>query len=687
MKNSLIAILVIIVITTLYLLSPWSRAPIARLLQGRQASACLSMPMPALYEEGEELLKHGNSDEALELSRRGKQEAKDSDEYYRFVVLDSKYFYYTMQADSFLKTHRQLEQYVRRQTRKNPAQKMLEIEVEMQKGVYLTKMVGQMDSALVHHFKALALTKNTPCSAGNRLVVLTNIADTYKQMGRYDKCIEYFVQALELGDSLVMSPATRITITVGIASAYSAMRSFEQSYLWWERAAQLRPEMTQTELFHYLNNRGNDLFLQENYSESLQYFLQIDSLLADNPDMAWERMFARCNLSAVYIKLGKTDLARPLLGQTEAFFTEQKQLIPLYYLTTQRIELALLDGHQAEALHIADQNPTPAWMIPEQVVLRQDILIKLFAQKKQWQRLAETLQSQKTLMKDIMGDNLKMRISEVMSHYEHERQLAEKRRQLEEKELSLRWTIAMLITSIVLIVLLVTISVQKHREMKLKQSVMESHIMGLRMETVRNRITPHFIGNALSAEMLAQAEGREVDLDSIVELLHRGFELTGKETSTLAEELEFIDFYCLIERRSIGPDFNYQAQIDDDVDVDHVLLPSMSIQILLENAIKHGLKCKRPEAGRQRTVTVRATRKGLATLVEVVDNGIGLPQDRKVNEHTGLKVLRQTITLLNRQNKEQVTHGLENVADGHGCRAWILLPDNYEYKLNTAEHQ
>jgi len=701
MKKSLIALSCLAVLLIVaFFLSPVGRkcSALFTLTSSEDVSA---YHFPDAYHEGEEQLKQGNTHEVRRIIEEGKATAKDSIDYYRFEVLNAKYYFYTMQADSFMYSHRRLQSYIGRQKNADNLElRLLKMECEMQLGVYETKMVGRMDSALEHNMKALDMAERLNCDPDYRLLILINIADVYKQMGRYDQSVRYFRDAMELGDSLGMSDATRITLDIGIASAYAAMHNFEQSAVWWKLAAQMKPLMKRTELFHYLNNRGNDYYLQERYSESMACFLELDSVISRDPDMHWECMYGRCNLSAVNIKLGHPERAKKLLDETEHFFTEQKQPIPLYYLTTQRIELALNEGRIDEASRLDKENPTPHWMIPEQVQLRRKELMRLYQLTGKWKEYGEQLKAYMLLKDSMTSDNTNMRFSEALMHYEHDKALMEKQLQLEEKELSYRWAIAVLVVSGLVIILLVIIIIMKHRERKLRESEMRGRIAGLRMETVRNRITPHFISNALSVEIMAQMDGKQADLDSLVQLLHRGIELTDVEQSTLSEELEFIRFYCDIESRSIGDDFRFSIQLDSGVDADNIILPSMCIQILVENAIKHGLKPKPRKEGQLRTVLVRATRQEQATLVEVIDNGVGLPSNRKVKERTGLRVVKQTIILLNEQNLQAAPHGshpqlmdcgLENYthADGeHGCRAWILLPDEFDYRLQRLpEHK
>ena len=232
--------------------------------------------LPKDFYECEEALHKGDTRIARKIIENGKAHAKDSDNYYDYVVLDAKYYFYTMQADSFLLTHQKIQQYVdRHSAHLRQKLKMLQVECEVQRGVYETKMTGRMDSALTHNLHALELLQTTPHQPHYRLMVLSNIADVYKQMGQYDKSVSYYRQAMELGDSLNMLPATRITITIGFASTYASMGNFDSSNRWGLQAAELMPQMTTNDLFQYYNNRGNDYYLQDRYEESLQYFLKL----------------------------------------------------------------------------------------------------------------------------------------------------------------------------------------------------------------------------------------------------------------------------------------------------------------------------------------------------------------------------------------------------------------------------
>jgi len=646
--------------------------------------SCQRQAVPSLYDEGEQSLLDGRIDDARRLVFQGQREASDSDHYYLYEVLRSKLYLNISQPDSFLQSNQQLAQYLHSiGPSKTPRQQWLEMQYELQLGVYESKILGRMDSSLTHHLQALRLSEQLENAQNERLMIQTNLADVYKMLGRYDESIRYYGRAYELGDSLGMTPSTRNAVVMGIAAAYTAMRNFDESNHWWELAAQYESQMTPTEHFLYLNNRGNDYYLQGRYEESLRCFLRLDSLYSGSDDTEWERMYGHTNMADLYLKLGKPEKAMPLLDEVEPFFRQQNLDMALYYIKTQRIEMARLYGKTADALRLAAEDDHLENIIPEQRLLRLEVNARLYEQTENWKELAQTTKAHDMLEDSIAGYNTRMRFSTALMRYQHEKKMLEKEQQLDRQRLSNRWTIAI---AVFIIAFLTTILLQRHRVQRIKVQGMHNQIERLRMETVRNRITPHFISNALSNEMLAQMDGRPVDFDPLVQLLHRGIEMTGCEWTTLNEELEFIRFYCGIESSSVGSDFELRVNLKDDVDAEQAQLPSMALQILVENAIKHGLKRKPCEEGKKRFVAISAQREGDGTRVLVSDNGVGLPEEHSRNEHTGLRVLRQTIQLLNSQNSEQMQFDLFNYHDPDGvsgCRASIFLPDHYEYVVKV----
>jgi two-component system LytT family sensor kinase len=151
----------------------------------------------------------------------------------------------------------------------------------------------------------------------------------------------------------------------------------------------------------------------------------------------------------------------------------------------------------------------------------------------------------------------------------------------------------------------------------------EQLLMQARVEALANQINPHFLFNTLtsiSSLIRSQPETARLLIVKLSGLLRRL--LRGQEHFvTLREELEAVSEYLDIERIRFGPSLVVEMAIDaSSLDI---VVPSMILQPLVENSIKHGLGRKRGE-GR---ITIRSERRAGHAVLAVIDNGVGLPAD------------------------------------------------------------
>lgn len=638
-----------------------------------------------LKRGGDSLLAERNGF-ALEAVRRGREIARDSDEYYMTEVLRSKYYFKLMNADSFLSINRRLAAYLAGNAgNMNHRRRMLAVNERLQRGAYLSQMAGLPDSALACYVEALRLIERNGSGMDTKLLALCNLADVYKQLGRYAECVYYYKWGSECADSIGAPHMTRVAFTLGIASAYTAMHDFTQSGAWWDKARQLYPGMSMKDKFIFLNNRGNDYYLQQRYVESRRCFEKLDTLLAGRKEYEWERMFGHTNLADVYLKLGYTDRTQRLIDEVEPFFRKQGFALALFYIDTQKIELRLKLGDVAGALRTAGEAGIPESMIPEQKMMRLEVMEKLCELTGDFPGYVEASTRRHALSDSLAGNNMKMRFSEKLMQYERDARLLEQQRTIAEKEKTVAWAVGSLIGVVVVTLLVIVVFSLHRRHLKLREAEMLNQIMALRIRNTRSLISPHFIYNALSHEMLAQMEGRKVNLDILVQLLRRGNQMADVLCTTLREELEFIDYYLEIENRSVAGGIVFWKEVEEGIDTSAVRLPSMTVQIFVENALKHGVR-GRKTGGMRIWIRVAAERHG--TVIEVMNNGSGTGAHCAGGEGgeygTGMIVVSRTVELFNAQNRMKMDFGTGCVelADGSpGYRSWLYVPDGFEYEL------
>jgi len=155
----------------------------------------------------------------------------------------------------------------------------------------------------------------------------------------------------------------------------------------------------------------------------------------------------------------------------------------------------------------------------------------------------------------------------------------------------------------------------------------EKLLLAARIEALANQINPHFLFNTLtsiSSLIRTQPETARMLINKLSGLLRRLLRATDHFV-TLREELEAIDEYLAIEVVRFGPQLKVVKQISPDT-LD-VIVPSMLLQPLVENSIKHGLS--RKVGGGQ--ITIRSRMRDTHAMIEVHDDGHGMTEDRLEN--------------------------------------------------------
>ena len=636
----------------------------------------------------EDSLKEGKTDAVKRMVNRHLDEAKDSDTYYAWLSIMNKVWYAEMNADSMKSTSRRIYHYLsQHQHERNTARSRIEAEWNKARGVYFSAMLGMPDSAIVYTQKALQIANSINYSKDFRLIALTNLAFYYKQLGQYDKSIDGYMQAMELADSMDNSDATKPILLLGISSVYTSMGDFERSDYWWNQTKGLLPNMSKADQFIYYNDRGNDYYFQQEHTKARDCYAQAAKLVKGDENKSWDYYTSLTNLGEVYVCLGKADSARIMLQKADSFFRKVDFPILLYYIETSRIKLEMQEGHTARALNMLAHAKIADPKIPSAKAQRMKVKEQLMTLTGNYREAYDTHLQMQVISDSLQSLNTSMQLSTRLSEYENSKRLLEERHSLEKARTDrlLAWGLFILMALVAIV--LASLFLLYRRRQRYKYLQTRQQIILMRMENTRNRISPHFIYNALNHEVLAQMEGRDVDLNSLTQLLRRGVEQAGILKTTLAEELSFVDYYVNIEGRQMGDDFHYSIEIADDVDANKVNLPSMIVQIFVENAIKHGLRPVKAEEGRQRKLTIRATRKEQSTLVEVMDNGKGLQEHINGSSKTGIQVVRQTIQLLNDNNINKIIFGIGNwhLESESGCRSWILLPDEYDYSITRQD--
>ena len=198
----------------------------------------------------------------------------------------------------------------------------------------------------------------------------------------------------------------------------------------------------------------------------------------------------------------------------------------------------------------------------------------------------------------------------------------------------------------------------------------EKLLLAAKIEALANQISPHFLFNTLtsiSSLIRTQPETARMLITKLSGLLRR-FMRSSDHFVTLREELESIDEYLDIEVVRFGPQLEVDKQIAPQT-LD-VIVPSMLLQPLVENSIKHGL-ARKIGGGR---ITIKALARDGHTIIEVHDDGLGMSEERlghALSDGIGLSNVNERLRTIYGANYQLK---LSSVA-GVGTSASIEIPD------------
>ncbi len=182
------------------------------------------------------------------------------------------------------------------------------------------------------------------------------------------------------------------------------------------------------------------------------------------------------------------------------------------------------------------------------------------------------------------------------------------------------WWLWILVPLATVLAVAIPIKIWNNARIEHRLAEQEQLLMAARVEALANQINPHFLFNTLtsiSSLIRSQPETARMLIVKLSGLLRRL--LRGQDHFvTLREELAAVDEYLDIERVRFGPSLVVQKDLDE-LSLD-ILVPSLILQPLVENSIKHGLGRKVGE-GR---ISIRTFRQNGHTVIEVMDNGIGM---------------------------------------------------------------
>lgn len=193
----------------------------------------------------------------------------------------------------------------------------------------------------------------------------------------------------------------------------------------------------------------------------------------------------------------------------------------------------------------------------------------------------------------------------------------------------------------------------------------EKEAANLKISIMMSQIAPHFIYNTLTtAGELCETDPKEAKktLYDFTQYLRGNLNsLTEEKRISFERELEHTKYYLAIEKRRFGD----KVKVVYDIKETDFTLPALTLQPIVENAVKHGIRRKRGGG----TIKIMTRKQDKMIILSVLDDGIGFdPNQRKDGQHVGIQNVEHRI--------KTMSHGslkIESIK-GKGTKAEIILP-------------
>jgi two-component system, LytTR family, sensor kinase len=210
----------------------------------------------------------------------------------------------------------------------------------------------------------------------------------------------------------------------------------------------------------------------------------------------------------------------------------------------------------------------------------------------------------------------------------------------------------------------------KYRERELLATQLEAQLAQAQLESLRTQLHPHFLFNTLNGIVgLVRDQKNDAAVKMLVglsDLLRHALEHSTQQEVELKKEINFLELYLNIQQMRFSDRLG--IKIDIDAETNQALVPSLILQPLVENALRHGISRSLASG----IVGISSRRENGFLKLIVFDNGAGLPEHWQLKSSSGIG-LANTAARLQQLYGDDHRFDIRNRAEG-GAEVVIVIP-------------
>ena len=530
------------------------------------------------------------------------------------------------------------------------------------------KALGNRDSALIIAQKALEIYKAENAKDGIPKI-MNDIGLIYYRENNYGKALLQFIESYNYAKKN-KAPRRLIYSTTYIGHTYHKMNLLEEARRYYKEALILATRLGEERnayhvqskladvnlslgkiaiadsLISDLGNKPGSNSLDYCYYQSLSGHLNLAKGKLDLAEKEYESIAGSCanyfnhpELKSVYLGLAKIKFERGEYNSALTYIVDSLKTIN--FNPAGRIEVAQLKSETYAALN----NYKAAHVALKEKLAWQDTL-------KNNQTLGVTFTAQTELeLKDKQNEIEKLKIENNVIALRNQR----------------RNILIGFLTFAIIGIGVLGYLLSRHNKIKL-----EKDLVNVKQQLLRIQINPHFIFNILNSiqhSFLQNDEEKTIHLFSkFSSLMRQVLDNSNNSFIPLNEELEMLINYLELEKTRTNNKFDFSINIGEDVDIYMEEIPSMVLQIFVENSIWHGISPKSTKG----MIKINVSKENGKLIIAVEDNGVGRSfslkhksKDQKNKKSLGSRLAQERIGLLNRKFgknlKLKISDGKQNI--------------------------
>lgn len=196
-----------------------------------------------------------------------------------------------------------------------------------------------------------------------------------------------------------------------------------------------------------------------------------------------------------------------------------------------------------------------------------------------------------------------------------------------------------------------------------------------KQQLLRSQINPHFIFNSLSSIRGFLFEGNDTKpainyLGKFAKLMRMVLELSSKEWVSLAEEMKALELYLEIQQIRFNKAFDFELSIDKSIDPNSIMVPPLTAQPFIENAIEHGLK----GMDKNGMVEIACLKEHGKLVFKIQDNGIGIDhvEPRKNHQSRAIQIFKERMGIIGHRMKMSFSFKISDIGNDAGVHGTLV---------------